>query len=277
MVKITTVISFVTMEHKDLGAYINICFGSESRNLGATIQPLRKSDLGAIIYGINPGANEDSSNLGAAINYYYEYFTVDKLPISVYITSNEYWYQDKLPLGVYMSMGAKSLGAYINAVPANTDLSASITPVTLEPYGFYNPKNREFVYYRDYIGQKLRFETAEISFREIVSDYFYVNAENKVYSTERLDRWITEVKSYIPRNIRLGIKRRFHRMTTIYDLSSFDSIDQAMKFAIDYVTIYPEVDLGAYIRGSGGFSGMGAYVRGIQESSNNLTANIIGS
>ena len=66
-------------------------------------------------------------------------------------------------------------------------------------------------------------------------------------------------------------------MTTLHDISNFNSIDEAMKFAIDYVTLYPEVNFGAYINGSGGFRGMGAYVKGIQESANNLTANIIGT
>lgn len=274
MVKITTVISFVTMEHKNMGAYINICFGSESRNLGAYLQPLRKSDLGATIYGEGL-YQEGTKNLGASTGTASEYFTIDKLPLSVYIGEGSYWTEDKLPIGLYLSVSSKRLGAYINAVQANADLGASIGSIVPEPYGFNNTKNREFVYYRSYLGEKLRFETAEISFRQMVADYFYVSAENKVYRTDRLDRWITDVKSYIPKNERLNIKRRLHRMTTIHDISSFSSIDEAMKFAIDYVTAYPAVDMGARITGSGSYKGMGAVIKGIQESAINLTSSIV--
>jgi hypothetical protein len=88
---------------------------------------------------------------------------------------------------------------------------------------------------------------AEISFESIVHDYFYNSGDNEVYKIDRLEKWVTSVKSYIPFDKRLGIKRRFHKMTKLYDISKFDTLDAAMKFAIHYVTEYPEEDLGASI------------------------------
>ena len=42
----------------------------------------------------------------------------------------------------------------------------------------------------------------------------------------------------------------------MYDLERFGSIDEAIRYAIDFVTDYPEVDLPAYLNPSGGFRNM---------------------
>jgi hypothetical protein len=178
-----------------------------------------------------------------------------------------------------LSRGLRNLGAYINGILTTSDLSAQINAVTPDPHGFERPKNREFVYFRNYMGEYLKFETAEISFRSIVSDYFYVSATGKAYKTDRLDRWITDVKSYIPRNVRLNIKRRFHRMMTLHDITDFSSVDEAVKFAIEYVTDYPEKNLGAYINITGKSNSLGASITPLYTKSedNNLTSNIVGT
>lgn len=277
MIRLTTVISFVTMEHSDMSATINICMGSESRNLTAYIRSLEKGDLGATIVG--KWDKNDVGNLGASIGISNEYFTLDKLPIDVYVSYGNYWTEDKLPISLFTSRGLKSLSAYINGVLETSDMPAEINPVVPDPYGFENTKNRERVYFRNYMGEHLKFEVAEISFRSIVEDYFYVSGSGRAYKSNRLDRWITDVKSYIPRSARLNIKRRFHRMMTVHDITDFASVDEAIKFAIAYVTDYPEIDLGAYINVSGAYKAMGASITPVYTKSgtNNLTSDIVGT
>jgi len=277
MIRLTTVISFVTMEHSDISSTINICMGSESRNLSAYIRSLEKGDLGAIINGV--GGLSGTSNLGASVGTANKYFALDKLPINVYISYGNYWTEDKLPINLYVSAGLRSIGAYINGVLTSSDLGATVNAESFDPYVFENAKNKEKVYYRNFMGEHLKFETAEISFRSIVKDYFYVSATGDAYKTDRLDRWITDVKSYIPRNARLNIKRRFHRMLTLHDMTNFASVDEAMKFAIEYVTEYPEIDLGAYINVSGTYKSMGASIIPMykKKGTDNLTSDIVGT
>jgi hypothetical protein len=93
MIRLTTVISFVTMEHSDMSATINICMGSESRNLSAYIRSFEKGDLGASIFGV--WSQKDESDLGASIGGSNEYFALDKLPISTYISYGNKWTEDK--------------------------------------------------------------------------------------------------------------------------------------------------------------------------------------
>jgi hypothetical protein len=277
MIRLTTIISFITMENHDMSATINICMGSEMRNLSSYLRAVYKSDLSATINGIwNQGG---SSNLGASIGRENKYYAIDKLPISVYISFGDYWTEDKLPISFRVSNGLRSLGATITGIHASSDLTASLNAVLLDPYGFENDKNRERVYTLNKMGEKLKFEVAEISFKSVVSDYFYVSADDTAYKTNRLERWVTNVSSYIPKNTRLNIKRRFHRMTSLHDISKFSSLDAAMKFAIDYVTAYPEVDLGAYINVSGKYTGLGATImpKFTSSESNNLTTTIVGT
>jgi hypothetical protein len=92
----------------------------------------------------------------------------------------------------------------------------------------------------------------ELSFRSIVEDYFYVGAEGRLYKTDRLAKWKSDVKSFIPENTVLGIKRKLHRAKVVYDLKDFNNIDEAVRFAIDYVIEYGRTDLNARIAVSGG-------------------------
>jgi len=103
-------------------------------------------------------------------------------------------------------------------------------------------------------------EVVEILFESIVDDYFYIEANQTVHKTDKYARWILEMDSYVPENTELGIKRKLHRMKKLYNLTRFASIDEAMRFAINYVTEYNYGNLGGAINITGGFSNLHSYI-----------------
>jgi len=245
-IRLSALISIITMCKSDLGAIINVCHKSDSNNLLSYINGIEKYDLQGIIIPVL--GMIESKDLGAYIGIDNYCLAIDKLPLSVYINyRDEYWVEDRLRILMRVNSGRSSLGANLTGILTSSNLGAYIGGVFQRPVGFENSRSRRNVEYLNYFGERLKFEVAEISFESIVHDYFYNSGDNEVYKIDRLEKWVTNVKSYIPFDKRLGIKRRFHKMTKLYDISKFDTLDAAMKFAIHYVTEYPEEDLGASI------------------------------
>jgi hypothetical protein len=81
-----------------------------------------------------------------------------------------------------------------------------------------------------------------------------------VYKTDRLSDWKLDVKSYLPETPRLGLKRRFYRSLVLDDLTLFDSIDEAFKYAIDYTTNNPFAELNAIINIKGQMGNLNATI-----------------
>ena len=88
-----------------------------------------------------------------------------------------------------------------------------------------------------------------------------------------------DVKSMLPANVALRLKRRLHRATVLYDLRKFASIDEALRYAIAYVTEYPQANLGATIINRGTYAQLSGSIipRYIVSSNETLTSSIIPS
>jgi len=278
VIRLTSVLSVITMEHMDLSAVINpSCIWSESRNLMAYLRTVYKSDLGAVIIGEKYGTQ--SSNLFAKVGYVDTHSFIDKLPINVSIATQSYRYINNLPLFISVFSDQINLGASITGTYLYGDLTAAITGSYLSPHHFNNVKNKQKVSKLNNFGVVEWFEMVELSFKSIVEDYFYSSSGKSAWKTDRLDRWILDIRSYIPQNLKLNTKRRLHKLKYIYDLKRFDSIDEAMKYAIDFVTDYPEIDLLACINASGGYRNIQAVlnVRRTIRENYNLTSSITGT
>jgi hypothetical protein len=193
-----------------------------------------------------------TSNLSASIGYSNYYFAMDKLPIGLSIVSG-YRIEDKLPIYLSVFSGLSYLSSSIVPIPRGSDLAASITPDWIEHYKFRTTQSRTRGFGLTYSGNVEWAKIAELSFQSIVNDYFYVSGNNRVYKTDRTEKWRTDVKSYIPENTITGIRRKLYRSRTIYDFSKFVNIDEAIKAAIDYVISYDYGDLSAMVASSGGF------------------------
>lgn len=254
-IRLTTVLSVSTMENLNLSAMINAACGSSmGLDLPAYIRCVYKSDLSALIRGYIQ--NWQQANLSASIGYSDNYSVIDKLPLSISLRAGKYRVEDKLPIYFSLFRGGSSLGAYITGILTSQDLSAEITATYLDNYHFDRSIDRFRVYFLNRMGISETFETVELVFKSVVADYFYSSSGNVAWKTNRLDRWALELSSYIPRTEALNIRRKLHKAGTLYDLTRFNSVDEAMKHVIDYITTYPQSDLSALIQASGRFNNL---------------------
>jgi hypothetical protein len=277
-IRLTNILSVLTMEHMDLSAVINpSCIWSESRNLTGYVRVIYKSDLGAQIIGKKYA--QTIANLTGTVGYADTYAFIDKLPISVSIATDVYRYIDMLPIFIRVFTEETNLTASITGTYLYGDLGASILGLYINPYHFENVKNRQKVSKLDHSGFVEWYEMVELSFKSIVEDYFYSSPGLSAWKVDRLDRWVLDVRSYIPQDLKLNTKRRLHRLKYISDIKRFSSVDEMMRYAIDFVTDYPEINLPAYVKPSGGFKNIQAIlnVRRTTQESNNLTSSIVGT
>jgi len=278
-IRLTAILSIITMEHKDLSATISIpCFYSDFRELSSYIRPVFLSDLGAII---NPtGWVKGISNLGAKWGFADNYVVQDKLSITfnLSLAPKVYRVEDKLKLYLQIYKKSVSLTASIFGEYINVDLPAYIYGVKLTPYDFERYTGRERVYSRTYYQTLIDFEDVTIEFEDIVRDYIYSSGSNVVAKTDRYQHFLTKISSYYSPTTSERIDSKLHKVKILYDLRKFASMDDAVKCAIDYVTSYPYANVGAYIKATGTYTGLSASVIGITTVSTveNLSSQIDG-
>ena len=295
-IRLTSIISIITMEHLDLSAVVNpSCIWSEPKDLAAYLRCVYKSDLSATLLGKR--YDTGTANLCGKVGYADTYSFIDKLPINISIATGSYRFVEKFPISFRFFADTRDIAASITGTYLYEDMPASISGVYLDPHHFANVKNKQKVYKLSASGIAEWFEMVELSFKSIVKSYYYIKItdpykvweeagsqwvdsnlaqwvesdlgqwvdsntfswtllEDIIWKADRLDKWILDVSSYIPMNIKLGTKRKFHKLKYMYDLTRFSSIDEAVRHAIDFVTDYPEVDFPASIYASGGYKNM---------------------
>lgn len=276
VIRLTTVVNISTLASRDLSSIINTsCFKTGYSTLPACISPKFKGDLQGYIKGTSLQYNY--SDLSAISGYTDSYVEVDRLPLNISILPGDFYTFNKYRIMVKMYEGNGLLRASINGTLRYNDLQTSIRAIDLNSYTFEGVfKNRETVIHRTYDGMYISYETVEMAFGSIVNDYYYSSDGNKVWKKDRLDRWMLDVKSMLPEDTALKLKRRLHRATSLYDLKKFISIDEAMRYAIAYVTEQPQSTLPASIYNKGAFSYIGASVnpRYTTRSTYSLTSSI---
>lgn len=255
MIRLTTVVNISTMEHSNISATVNAsCYYSTYRNLQALIDVKYKSELYAYIRAIGVYENK---NLTGKIGYTDSYTTLDKLKLSINIYPTLYYTMDKLKLNISFINTQNILNAYIRGTLRYSGLNASITAASITKYTHgFSIKNREKVIENTYDGKLKSFQIVEMSFRSIVSEYYYSSDGDCAWKSNKFNRWMLDISSFLPSNIALSLKRRLHKVTTLYNLRKFDSVDEAIKFAIDYVTSTPSKDLLGAIKGIGLYSSL---------------------
>jgi hypothetical protein len=276
VIRLTTVVDISTLAHKDLSAIINSpCFYTNYSTLFASISVKYKSDLVAyirpIVYDYKPAL------LAAKVGYSDSYLEVDTLPFSISIRPSDFYTLDKLKLVVSILNSGSLLGASITGTLRYTDLSSYINGQEIPSYTYDSLiKNRERVINRTYDGVFSSFEIVEMAFKSMVKDYYYSSAGDYAWKKDRLERWMLDVRSILPANTALRLKRRLHRATELYDLKKFVSVDEAMRFAIAYVTEYPQANLTASIVNRGTFASLSGILnpRYTKSSRNMLNSSI---
>ena len=277
VMRLTAVVSMITMEHRDLSATISIpCFYSNYKDLPTYIRPVLKGDLGATIYP--QGWLGGISNLGAKWGYADKSVVQDKLKINFTFTGWDYRTEDKIRITASIFRSGLNLGASIVAYRPPADLPAYINGVDIPPYDFDVWKLREKVYSRNYTQAAIDYEDVDISFKTIVRDYFYSSGSNVVAKVDKYEHFLTKVASYYSPAKARTLNERLHKIKYLYDLRKFSSIDEAIKFAILYVTEQPERDLQAYINATGNYFNLTSSIVGKDKISTNqnLTSSVTG-
>jgi len=276
MIRLTTIVKIPTMEHLDLSAIINTsCFYSDYRNLYAWIYVKYKSELFAYIRTIQEFTIK---TLSAKIGYTDSYITLDKLKLCININPSVSYTIDRLKLNLTFLDAQTILSAYIRGTLTSESLGASVSAVAISVYTYSDLlKNREIMVDLTYSGIFKSFKVVELAFKSVVSDYYYSSVGDTAWKTSRFEKWMLDVRSYLPTDITLNLKRRLHRVTTLYDLRKFNSVDKAIRFAIDYVTETPKKDLVVEIVGVGQFLSLGGSITPIYTENDqvNLTGVII--
>jgi len=260
MIRLTTVLSVHTMEHHNLSAIVNYpCFYTNYSNLSATLLAKHMSDLPSFIRVMS--FDYKPYSLSATTGLSNSYSEVDKLKLRITLSSYEFITEDKFKMLLHVLRSGNSLMAYINAIPNSVSLTANVVAEAIPFFNFTQAlKNRERVFDNTYSGHTKSYEVVEFAFKSIVEDYYYSSEGGVAWKSDRLDRWALDVKSYLPKNLALKLKRRLHKATVLYDLRKFSSIDAAMRYTIAYVTEYSEDGLTASINAAGYYGGLHASV-----------------
>jgi hypothetical protein len=280
-IRLTGILSVITMEHVDLGASISVpCFFSDFRLLPASLNPVFLSDLGAQIRTM--GYIYANSSLSASIGYALNNVVQDKLTINLSIAPQGIRTEDKINVAISVFRSGLSLGAYINPDRGeNTkNLTAYINTLAVVPYDFDSWKGHERVYDATYTQELKDYEAINISFESVVRDYFYSSGSDVVARIDRSSHFKTKVASYYSPATSLRLDRKLHKIKYLFDMRKFETTDEAVRYAIWYVTTTPIQNLGAFINSIAprGSSDMSARI-GVTEyfsENNNLTSNIIG-
>ena len=272
VIRLTGIINIITMEHKDLSATISIpCFYSDFRDLMTYIRPVFQSNLGAFIYPRDWA--KGILNLGAKWGYADSYVVQDKLPINLTLAAAGYRVEDKYSIYLKIYRGALNLAASIYGEYVSVDMPASIFSVPLYPYEFDNHKFRELFYNRTYSQVVQNFQEIDIEFEDIVKDYIYSSAGNVVAKTTKYGRFLTKISSYYSPATAARLGRTLHKTKRLYALDKFSSIDEAMRYAIYYVTTDFSADLKSTINAVGMYTNLSAYLNGITYSSGSFDLN----
>jgi hypothetical protein len=268
LIKLAVLLPVHTMEYLDLNALINLqpCYNLGIADLGAYMKIWQKLDLTGTIYGIRPGINPARDLLAFITGgeRLYEKRALDDLtPKPILLARDDLKFLvesparslDDLPLG-FVPHGGRRMEAQLNALLighfTSLDLAATITTERQSPYRFGDPifgawtVATEFGAPYIYKNTKLWQRLVSIVFYSQVYEYFYQSVSNRLWKTVDTQKWILNVSSWLEEDTYLQDKKSL-REKLINDIVEFESVDEAVRYAIDWVISFPIKDLGAQI------------------------------
>jgi len=246
MIRLTTLLKVITLNTSDLTAMINTsCIFSGFSNLQAVLKSVFKAELGGYITAIHTPSHLD---LGASIGQTLVCNTLDKISLKVTISASTAKVYDILPVYFNLFSAAKDLSAGIVCEPERKDLSASIYAVYLRQYVFKYQKLREKIYKPVNYEKDLELtKVVEFSLKDAIKEYVYLSTANKAYAAGFFDKWLLQAKAYDPENRRNKTKRRLFRAMTLYNISKYRDIDEAIRDIIETVSCEASSDISAMI------------------------------
>ena len=290
LVKFAMLMPIHTMEARDLSAVISLspCYNLGISDLSAYLKAIYQGNLTATIYGFrNADLSGQIKDLAASIstdplNIYPT--AVDEIILSFAPTvrtfafddlSISFWGRDHYPtdeLGIEFIPGGgrriqSLLNAYINPTPRYHDLAAAIEGVIQLPYEYRRDSGLWLyddlsTFTAPYILNNIELFTkiVQIRFYSGVYDYFYQSLTDTLWKEDASSKWIIDVSSWNEETEFLADKRNT-KNKLVFDLTQFESIDEAIRYAIDWVLAFPQRDLGAQITSVGQYKELVARIR----------------
>lgn len=251
MVRLTAVLSISTLRKSDLVGIISVsCRQSSFSDLRTMINFVFTNDISAFIRALR---SENVSDLSAKIGYKDCCIVIDKLPLSVYVKKDGFRVEDVLPIYVNSTRSLSSLPAFIFGEYLSVNLPAMIVAKRIKPYEFTEWKKRERVSTLHF-GEVQTYKDIEIDFESIVKEYLYSSIGNYATSKEINERWKTRLRSFYPPQIANRYLDRLYKTKILYDLKQFNTIDEAIRYCINYLSSTFDSNLTAQINGVGAVS-----------------------
>ena len=265
-INIKRIISISLYEHKDLKATMNYnCLRSSYVDLGAYLYPIKKLDLGAFIIGWFGGKADNVIDLAAYINISdYLHINYTNCTSTVYSSTPSFVTHSikSTPkkasykvINTMMLLGSQAtniLKATITGILYSYDLKGYIVAKPLANFttvpSWVNPKTMEVLINLDRFEERWRRFVEMMFFTNDDEDYhfFYVPGENNVYKVDRNRTWKIQVTGFSTdkENIysRIKVKKLF-----VFNLSNYNTFDEALSDLIDRVSLSRKFDLEAYI------------------------------
>ncbi|GAH02724.1 unnamed protein product, partial [marine sediment metagenome] len=111
-----------------------------------------------------------------------------------------------------------------------------------------------------YNNMELFSKIVQIRFLSGVYDYFYQSASDTLWKEDKDAKWIIDVSSWDEETEYFADKKD-EKTKIVFDLTQFESIDEAVRYAIDWVLAFPQRDLGAAITSVGQYKELAARIR----------------
>jgi len=263
VVHLKKVVLVSLLEHIDLNAVINYsCFASSFSDLNGYLYPIYKNDLRAYIFSwkSDDGYLDLAASINTALYNVEDKFDVKYVPSQPKYTSNNivirprraYYSYDTIDV-LFGAYYFKNLMASVVGTLRFSNLSAYVKPHIPRNYSelpeYVKPKSHEVVIKFDTKGREKWRRFVELMFKKDGDEpyhYFYVSGENKVYKVDKTRHWTIWAYSYVSDKTDM-IERNAVRTKFIFDISKYNSIDEAVRDLIDRVAVYREFDLSARI------------------------------
>ena len=221
--------------------------GSASVLLSAIATAQQAKDLGGLILSFI------EQDLGASINQKELFFAMDSINVNFRpkgIRTNTFLVSDTIGVNFSPFRGL-NLGAAIQAILSNVDLSAAITAQF--PLPRVEPAVNRLTAAELRLDRAFDIQEVRIQMEGELLNYFYVNGTQDAFIQDASQNWRINVRSFRP--IADGLFGEFAsaRVCRLGNISSFKTLDEAMRSCIAAVIGQQgDTDITASITGSGG-------------------------
>jgi hypothetical protein len=254
---VTAILTISTLASRSLRATIGnpaCAGGSANYNLLAFAQAQFKGDLQARIESFierDLGATINSPDIFYAMDTVNVAFTPFKFRFNPFFKAT-----DTIPIS-FVPFYGDDMGAFIFGELANANLSAELTAVFLQPRVTPNLNRITAADLRS--GQDLNIKEVRLTMEGTFLEYFYVNGTDQAFIRDAYENWVINIAAFQEIAEDLFGDFASSRVCRLGDVSSFATLDEAVRSCIDSVLGFSQQgNIGAEINGTGQYDVLSA-------------------